>query len=147
MPSDRAIARPVEPAVVDRAANRLVQIADQAAIEGEPGEDRQIALRDAEGQVDLPGIAPFGDDLAVVQHETVGSAARPYRPERLVPRRFLAEIAFNDLREIAAPWGFVLGGIRGRSSELDRIEAGHFRSRPVPIGRMLWWKVRHHLVS
>ena len=35
------------------AADRLVRVADQPAVPGEAGEDREIALGDAEGHVDL----------------------------------------------------------------------------------------------
>src|SRR6267154_549577 len=92
MPGDRVIVRRVEPAIVNGAAYRFVEVADPAAIEGEPRQDRQVALRDAEGQVDLPGVAPLGDNSAVAEDETVGAAARPHRPERLVPWRLLAKI-------------------------------------------------------
>src|SRR5262249_8277903 len=51
MPSDRVVVRRVEAAIVHRPADRLMRITDQSAIPGEPGEDRQIALGDAEGHI------------------------------------------------------------------------------------------------
>src|SRR5256885_6965967 len=108
MPGDRVIVRWTKAAILGRASHRLVHVTDQTAVEGEPGEDRQVALGDAEGQVDLPGIAPLRDDPAVAQHQAVRSATRPHRAERLVPRRLLAEIAFDDLGKVASPWRLVL---------------------------------------
>src|ERR1700731_3986100 len=44
MPGDRVVVRRLETAILDRATDLLVRIADQSAIPGEPGEDREIAL-------------------------------------------------------------------------------------------------------
>src|SRR5439155_27260929 len=127
VPGDTVVMWRVEPAIVDRAAHRLMQVADQTAVEGEPGEDRQIALGDAERQVDLSGFAPFRDDLALAQYEAVRAAARPHRPKRLVERRLFAEIARDDLSEIASPRRLVLAGIPSRGGDPLRIETGGFR--------------------
>jgi len=58
----------------------------------------------------------------MMQDEAVWPAARPHRPERLVPGRRLAEIVLDYLRKITAPGGLVLGGERGRRRERGRIE-------------------------
>src|SRR6266571_8264861 len=102
MPGDPMIVRRIKSAIIDRAAYRLVEVADEAPVPGEAGEDREIALRHAEGQVDPAGIAPFGDDPAAAQHEAVRAAARAHRAERLVPRRFFAKIAGDHSGEVAA---------------------------------------------
>ncbi len=147
MPGNGVVVRRVEPAIVDGAAHRLVEIADQTAVEGEAGEDRQIAFGDAEGQIDLPGIAPLRDDLAVAQHEAVRTAARPHRPERLVPRRLFAEIVGDDLGEVASPRRLVLSGIPRRGSKRVGIETGRLRRRIFPNRRRSWWKIGHHRLS
>src|SRR5207249_11522658 len=50
MPGDRIVVRRIEAAIVDRAPHRLMNVADQATVKGEAGKDREIALRDTEGQ-------------------------------------------------------------------------------------------------
>jgi hypothetical protein len=111
VPGDAVIARRVEAAVVDRETHLVVRVADQPAIPGETGEDREIALGHAERHVDPGGISPLGDDTAAAQHEAVGTAAGPHRPERLVPWRTLLEIAGNHLGEVSAPWRLAFGGV------------------------------------
>ena len=77
MPGDPVVVRRLETAVIAiewGAAYRLVHVADQAAVDGEAGQDRQIALGDAEGQIDLRRVAPLGDDH--------GRRARPARSGR-----------------------------------------------------------------
>ena len=61
-----------EPAVVDGLADRLVEALDQAVRDGDAGDERQVALGDAERHVDAPvspqlatmrpprRISPFG---------------------------------------------------------------------------------------
>src|SRR5271166_2180991 len=95
MPGDLVVMRRLEPAIVDGLANRLVHIADQIAVKGEPGEDRQVALGDAERLVDLPRIAPFRDDMSATQDEPVWPAARTHRPQHRVPRRVFLELTRN----------------------------------------------------
>src|SRR5712692_7437618 len=111
MPADPVVMRWLEAAVVDGLAYRLVEVADQSAVPGQAGEDREVAFRHAEGQVDLPGITPLGDDPTAAQDEAVGAAARAYRPQRRVPWRLLAEIARYHKGEVAAPRRLVLAGM------------------------------------
>src|SRR5207248_7926026 len=87
MPGDRVVVRRIETAVVDSDPDPFVWIFDQTVVPGETGEDREIALGDAEGHVDTRRVAPLGHDEPVAQQETVRPAARTHRPERLVPRR------------------------------------------------------------
>src|SRR5215470_5170517 len=143
VPSDRSVARRLETAIVDLAPHRLMNVPDQAAIEGEAGEDREVALRGAEGQVIARGIAPFGDDLAVTQHEAVRTAARPDRPQRLVPRRLLLEIVRDGMREVAAPWRLVFGGVLRRRRKRGRVKPGGFRRGALPLGRMRGRNIGH----
>src|SRR5271156_3602301 len=117
MPSDLVIMRRVEPAIVDGAAHWLVHIADQAAVEGEAGEDRQITLGDAESLVDLPRIAPFRDDMSAAQKQPVRPAARPHRPQHRVPRRFFLKLTRILDFKIAAPFDLAFRGMARRSGE------------------------------
>ena len=128
VPGDRVVVRRLEAAVVvidigvRRTGSCTSRIRPRST--GQTGEDRQIALGDAEGQVDLRGVAPLGDDHAAAQHQPVRAAARPHRPERLVPRRRLAEIGRDHVREVAAPRRLVLGGEARGGGDGGGIETG-----------------------
>src|SRR5437868_14030884 len=97
VPRDAVIVRRVEAAIVDREAHLVVRITDQPAVPGETGEDREIALGDAERHVGSRGLSPFGDDMPAAHYKAVGAAAGAHRPERLVPWRALLEIAGDHL--------------------------------------------------
>src|SRR3954452_21421953 len=111
MPGDGVIVGRIEAAVINRETHLVMGIADQAAVPGEPGEDREIALGDTESHVDPRRLAPFGNNLTAPQDEPSRSAARAHRPQRLVPRRALGEIACNHLGQVAAPWRLMLNRI------------------------------------
>src|ERR1700693_2582644 len=145
-PGDAVVVRRVEAAILDRAPHRLVEIADQPAIPSEPGEDRQIALGDAEGLVDLAGVAPFGDDPALPQHQAVRAAAWAHRAERLVPGRLLAEIGLDDMGEVAPPGRLALGGEPGRGGDRGEIETGGGRLAVFPC-RIWRGKIGHSAIS
>ena len=110
VPGYAVIARRVEAAVIDSKTDLVVRVADQPAIPSETGEDREIALGDAEGHIDPRRVAPLGDDMAPTQHEAVWPAAGPHQPKRLVPRRAFCEIAGDHRGEIAAPRRLALAG-------------------------------------
>src|SRR5207248_4244487 len=103
----------VEAAILDRTPDLLVRIADQPAVPGETGDNREIALGDAESHVGPRRLAPLGDDPAVAQHEPGGPAARAHRPERLVPWGAFLEVAGHHQREIARPRRFAFCGVPG----------------------------------
>src|SRR5207302_6597428 len=86
---------------------------------------------------------PFRDDPAVAQHQAVRSATRPHWAERLVPRRLLAEIAFDDLGKVASPRRLVLSGIPHPGGNRRGIEPGRFRCGIFPGDRRSWWKIGH----
>src|SRR5438094_8063006 len=65
MPGDRVVVRRLEAAILHRAADRLMRIADQSAVPGETGDDREITLGDAECHIDPRRLAPFGDHPAI----------------------------------------------------------------------------------
>jgi hypothetical protein len=116
MPGDLAVMRSVEAAIVVPIdswglAHRLVHIADQTAVDGEPDEDRKIAFGDAEGLVDLSRVAPLRDDMPGPEDQPVRAAARAHRPQHLAPRRGLVELARNLDREVAAPRRLALGSV------------------------------------
>jgi hypothetical protein len=97
-----------------------MHVADHAAIEGKPGKDRQVALGDAEGLVDLQRVAPFRDDLPALQDEPVRPAARPNRTQYFVPRRVFIELPRNLGREVAAPRCLAFRGMaRRRGKSVD----------------------------
>ena len=59
----------------DVVADGVVELADHAAVEGDADDAGQHAFRDAVGHVDAGGIAPFGDDVAVVDDDAGRVAA------------------------------------------------------------------------
>src|SRR5229473_8340745 len=134
MPGDPVVVRWIKPAIVDRAADRLVEVAKEALVPGKTGEDREIAFRHAEGQVHLPGIAPFGDDPATSQQEAVRAAARAHRTERLVPRRRFAKIARDHPGEVTAPRRLVFGGMLCRGTDRRGFEPGRPGLGVLPCG-------------
>src|SRR5205085_12083130 len=134
MPGNRVVVRRIKAAIVTGPSHRLVHIADQAAVKGEAGEDRQIALSNTEGQIAARCIAPVGDDPAVAQHEAVRAAARPDRAERLVPGRLFPEIRTDGMGQIAAPRGLVLGSMSRCGSERSGVKTGGFGGGSLPPG-------------
>src|SRR5205823_3196327 len=132
MPGDLVVMRRIKPAIADRAAYRFVEVANEAPVPGKAGDDREVALRHAESQVDPAGIAPFGDDPAAAQHEAVRAAARAHRTERLVPWRLFAKIAGDHPGEVAAPRRLVLSGVPCRGGDPCGFEAGLLRFAALP---------------
>src|SRR5438270_11245796 len=147
MPGDRVIVRWTKAAILGRASHRLVHVTDQAAVKGEPGEDRQVALGDAEGQIAAGCIAPLGNDPAAAQNEAVRAAARPYRAERLVPRRLFAEIGRDRVGQIAAPWRLVLGGVLRGGGKRTGVETGGLRRGVLPLDWIGRRNIGHEVVS
>ena len=102
--------------------HRLVRVADQPAIPGQSGEDRQIALGDAEGHVDARGVAPLGDDSPPRR------ITRPFGPPRgrTGPRsRSMADARSKSFAticgEIARPGVSCSRGVPGGGGEGIRI--------------------------
>ena len=59
---------------------------DRAVRDGDAGDEREVALGDAERHVDAPRIAPARNDAAAAQDQSVRPATRCRRPENLVVR-------------------------------------------------------------
>src|SRR5262249_52380251 len=114
MPGDRIVVRRIEAAVVGRDPHSLMRVFDETTVPGEPGKDREIALRDAERHVGPRRLSPLGDDEAISHQQAIWPTARAHRPEGLVPWRPLLEIAGDHLREITAPRRLVLTRMPGR---------------------------------
>jgi hypothetical protein len=146
VPGDAIIVRRLEAAIVDRAPDRLVHVADETSVEGEAGEDREIAFRNAESQVATHRIAPLGNDAAVTQHQAIRAASWPDRPQCLVPGRLFLEIMRDGMREVPAPRRLALGGVFRRGVERRGIEPGGFGRSALPFGRMWWRHIDHERV-
>src|SRR5262249_5587767 len=97
MPGNRVVVRRIETAVIDREAYLLVGILDEITVPGETGEDREVALGDAERHVRAGRVAPLGDKQPVSQQETVRAAAGTHRSEGLVPWRPLFKVVRDHL--------------------------------------------------
>src|SRR5689334_8670574 len=143
VPRDRVVVRRIETAVIDLEADLLVGVADQPAVPGETGEDREIALGDAERHVYARRVAPLGNDEAVAQQNTVRAAARTHRPEGLVPRGPLFEIAGHHPAEVSAPWRFVVAGLSRRGGNRAGVEPGLGGRRALPSSRVGRWEIGH----
>ena len=106
-PGDGAVVRAVEAAVVHRAPDRFVEIRDQPVRHRDAGQQAEIALRDREGEVDLPRVAPARDLRTAAQDQPVRAAARTDRAEDLVVRRRLEEAGLEMRPQVARPWRLV----------------------------------------
>ena len=121
-----------------------MRVGDQSAVPRETSEDRQIALGDAEGHVDLRRIAPLGDDLATAQQQPIRPAARPHRTQGFVPWRPLAEIGQDHLGEIAFPRRFMLGSVAREGGHRGGIKPGIGRLTGRPSGGVRRREVCHY---
>ena len=143
VPGDRVVVRRIEPAVVDPKADPLVRIADQTAIPGETGEDREIALGHAEGHVHARCIAPLGNDEPVAQQQTIRPAARTHRPEGLVPGRTLLEIIGDHPAEISAPRCLMFARMSRGGGNAIRVQPGFAGCCALPRSGVGWWEIGH----
>ncbi len=143
VPGDRIVMRWVEAAIIDGARDLVVRVGDQPAIPGEAGEDREIALGDAERHIDPGRITPLGDDIADAQQHAVRSTAGTHRPERLVPRRSLAEIARHHLGQIPRPRRLVFGGVASGGGNRGGIQPQFGGCASWPIGGIWRQEVGH----
>ncbi len=75
-PGDRAVPGTVEAAIMDRAADRFIQVGDQAVHDGDAGQQAEVALGGGEGEIDLISVAPGRDLVAAAQDQPIGGAAR-----------------------------------------------------------------------
>lgn len=147
MPGDLVVVRRIEAAVLYRAAHRFVHVKDQSAIEREAGEDREIALRNAEGQITAARIAPLGDDPAASQYEAIRAAAWPNRTKGLVPGRLFLKIVPDGMGEITAPGRLALGGKLCRSGKPCWVPTDGLRSDVLPFGGIGRRNIGHEVVS
>ena len=119
--------------------DRIGDVLDEAVVEGEAGHGRQVTLGDAEGHVLALDVAPFGDDIAIADHQ-------PRAPFPALDRaknaevRLAAEAAFNELGHVV--WiddGIVLRQLHG-GGELLTVHAHGFRGPAFPFSR--WRKIQ-----
>lgn len=123
-PGDLRIMRAGEMRAVDAFADGIVDIGDQPVSDGEAGQHREIALGDREGHVGPLDIAPFGDDLAALEHDAGRPAARLDRADDLGPRTLLVPFAIPDIGAVRIEHAARPGGIM-RLREVDGgLEAG-----------------------
>src|SRR6185437_1675589 len=133
VPGDLRIMRRREAAIIDALADRLVEIADEAALVGEPGEQAETALGDAERHVDARRVAPFGDDEPAMEDEPVRRAARRHLADDFVPRRRLEEPLAEDAGEIARPRRLLAFGEGGGRHQGGGVETGLARRGAAPF--------------
>ena len=122
--------RPLEAAIIHGIAHRRVEVGNQPIRHRQPGQDRQVGFRHREGHVDLPRIAPAGDQPAMPQHQPVRPAARGDRAEDGVVRGGFEEAALDMRADIARPGRFMgkgegCGGVEGRGRRLGLEQVGH----------------------
>src|SRR5215207_957700 len=97
-PGDGRIPCALEMRIGDALADRLVN-RDQSIVASKPREDREVALRDAEGHIGACDLAPLGDDTSGLDDDARRAAARDHRADDLAPRPLLVPL---DRADIAA---------------------------------------------
>src|SRR3984885_13412715 len=112
-PGDGPVMRTVEPAVVPRPPNRLVEFRYQPVSHGNAGQQAEIALGDRKSEVDLPRVAPVRNHRTAPQDQPIRTASWMDGPENFVMRRWLKEAGLEVCTQIARPWRLV------RQSEID----------------------------
>ena len=117
----------------DVVAHPIVDVADQAAVVRQADGGREEALRDAEGVVGLPGLAPLGNDVALV-HDQAGLGTAHREGADGVAEWLAAEGA--EVVECEVAGGPGLARDRDLHGALDgrRVEAGLFRGAALPVG-------------
>ncbi len=128
-PGDLTVMRAGKDRAGDGGADRLVDILDQAIVEGDAGEHREIALGDREGHVGAGGVAPFGDDAPSLQDEAGRAAALAHRADDLGPGAALVPLDIPDIAAVrivqaARPGTLLLAGEIDRGLQLLSVEAG-----------------------
>ncbi len=118
LPCDACIAAVVESDAWNPVADGFPHIGNQPPVERDAGEQREVGLGDAEGEIRAVGFAPRRD-LAPLDPDHAGyGAAVVYRSSQPVPRRWILQVDAPVVVDLAGPGGFV------RLRELDRTGKG-----------------------
>src|SRR5262249_6044913 len=89
-PGDVPVLLAPEAVIQGIVARLVVEAPDQAVAQRQSRDQREIALGDAEGHVRSRGVTPFGQELAAAIDDAGVAAARRYRSQHLIVRRFLS---------------------------------------------------------
>jgi len=106
LPGDPLRARGSERRVVDPFGDRLVEVHDEAAVERQPGDEREVALRRAEAHLDHARVAPAADRPVAVHDDTTRARAVEQRTDDLVDR-LVGEDRTEIARHVARPRALV----------------------------------------
>ena len=121
-------------------AHRGIEVLQQAAVERQAGDGRDIALRDAERHVHTVRVAPLGHDIPVANDDPALHAPVLDRAEH-AGERLPGVIAGHLLQHAFGPADLVGPGEGNRPGDSDRVESDRRRAPPRPTrgGRI----VRH----
>ena len=121
-PRDGAVVVALKAAVVDQTGDGSVEIGQEPAIEGDPGDRGHDALGDREGHVGAVNITPRRDKPAVPNDQTRRPAARPGRADDRTVLAVHEPAVFQMLADIAGPRRFMGFGIGDGLAQLVGIE-------------------------
>src|SRR5258706_14822118 len=97
-PGDSGVMRRIVASVLDVIAHRIVETLDDSAIDRQAEDSRQEALRYAVGGIDVLGVAPLGDDVAMSKNDAIRLRAfLRKRPEHGAEGRDLSREVTRDL--------------------------------------------------
>ena len=127
LPGNEAVVGGVVAAVVYVLSHGVVNVLDEAAVEGDAQQGGKHAFGHAVSGVGPLGVAPFGHEVAVPQHEAVGGGpAGGHGPEQLAKNLLLGG-------EIGRHLGSFLGLGEGHGlGQAGSVEAGGGRSLALP---------------
>ena len=125
VPGDRAVVAGIEPAIRNVMPYRILEFVDLARVEREPGDGREVCLRDRERHVHALGVAPLSNDVAAVENDAVHPARSFRRADRLWVG-FARRVVAATLVELTLCVGDC-------SSEFLRVEAGVLRCTSLPV--------------
>ena len=104
---------------------------NEAPIEGEPSHGGYVTLGGAVGEIDATDLPPFGDDVAVTEHNP-GRAAAMLEPSQ--PRRPLTRVLTHVLlRQVDRPIDLVVDGELHSDAQPLRIHPELLRGAAFPV--------------
>ena len=109
-----------------------VDVGDQAAIDRDADDRRQVRLGDAERHVNAPRRPELGDDVTTAHDDAVDRATLASRTDQLAVR-LVGERRADELFEVARGLGLVFACERDCLFEALGVHAGVIGRPPLPI--------------